>query len=59
MNGRYEVIRYPLYYVVIDHRKDREIVFESKDRLRAHRKAGRLNKASDRTLSGDATGEVA
>lgn len=43
MSGRYEVIRYPLYYVVIDHREDRKIVFETKIRTTAHRKAKKLN----------------
>lgn len=43
---RYEVIRYPTYYVVIDHSNNREIVFESRNRIVAHRKAKKLNRAA-------------
>lgn len=46
MSRRYEVIRYPLYYVVIDHATNREIVFETRNRDAAHRKCNKLNKVA-------------
>lgn len=43
--GRYEVVRYPTYYVVIDKHENHEIVFESRSRDTAHKEADKLNKA--------------
>lgn len=46
MSGRFEVIRYPRYYAVTDMQKH-VIVFESRNRLEAHRAARKLNKRLD------------
>lgn len=46
-SGRYDVVRYPLYYVVIDKWDDNhKIVFESRSRARAHERCRKLNKKS-------------
>ena len=43
--GRYSVVRYPTYYVVIDQWDEHhKIVFESRSRDAAHRKCDKLNK---------------
>jgi hypothetical protein len=43
--GRYGVVRYPTYYVVIDKQDpDHKIVFESRSRDRIHKEADRLNR---------------
>jgi hypothetical protein len=42
---RFGVVRYPTYYVVIDKADDKhKIVYESRSRDAAHRKAEKLNK---------------
>lgn len=41
--GKYDVIRYPKYYTVTD-MITHEIVFETRSRDAAHRKAKQLNK---------------
>jgi hypothetical protein len=49
--GRYDVVRYPLYYAVVDlSTSEHDIVFETRDREKAHREAGRLATANSRRL---------
>lgn len=49
--GKYDVIRYPLYYAVVDlNTLEHDIVFETRDRGQAHREAGRLATAADRGI---------
>lgn len=40
---RYDVVRYPAFYAVIDKQDENRVVFETRTRARAHSKAKELN----------------
>jgi hypothetical protein len=42
--GRYGVVRYPTYYVVIDKADNNKIVHETRSQTAAHNKADKLNR---------------
>jgi hypothetical protein len=47
--GKYSVVRYPQYYVVIDESTpEHKIVFETRDKDKAHRKAKQLHKQAQK-----------
>ena len=52
MSQRYEVIRFPLYYAVIDKQQSSDepgggskIVFETRSKITAHRQCEKLNRS--------------
>lgn len=56
-SGPFHVVRYPTYWVVADWRDgSHPIVFESRSREAAHRKADKLNREADDLRLGRVTG---